>query len=179
MENASKALIMAATVLLGVMIISIGVALFNTFSDFSRDTLEKVEDKKIAEWNNNFLKYYGAISTEKDGKKLTQAIPVTAHDIVSVVNLAKQNNENYELTEVSRGDETTYYVQVMLDGKSIEMWTETDKNNFLKTKSIVIEKSDETEEITSKTQYYECIEEPKISNITKRVMCIKFKTIKS
>ena len=48
MENASKALIMAATVLLGVMIISVGVALFNTFSEFGRDTLQKVEDKRIA-----------------------------------------------------------------------------------------------------------------------------------
>ena len=58
MENASRALIMAASVLLGIMIISVGVALFNTFSEFSRDTLEKVDEKKITEWNNNYLKYY-------------------------------------------------------------------------------------------------------------------------
>ena len=48
MENASKALIMAASVLLGLMIISVGVALFNTFSEFSRDTLDKVED--LSNW---------------------------------------------------------------------------------------------------------------------------------
>ena len=47
MENASRALIMAASVLLGIMIISVGVALFNTFSEFSRDTLEKVDEKKL------------------------------------------------------------------------------------------------------------------------------------
>ena len=33
MENASNALIMAAGVLVGVMILTIGVALFKTFSD--------------------------------------------------------------------------------------------------------------------------------------------------
>ena len=70
MENASKALIMAATVLLGLMIISVGVALFNTFSEFSRDTLEKVADKKVAEFNNNYIKYYGNISSKKEGKEI-------------------------------------------------------------------------------------------------------------
>ena len=34
MENASKALIMAAEVLIGVIIISIGVALFTIFSNY-------------------------------------------------------------------------------------------------------------------------------------------------
>jgi len=61
MENASKALIMAASVLLGLMIISIGVTLYSTFADFSRTTLEKVEETKLAEWNNQFLKYYGTV----------------------------------------------------------------------------------------------------------------------
>ena len=38
MENASKALIMAAEILVGVMIISIGVYLFNTLGQYSADT---------------------------------------------------------------------------------------------------------------------------------------------
>ena len=94
MENASRALIMAASVLVGVMIISVGVALFNSFSEFSRSTVQKVEDAKIAEWNNNYLKYYGSY-TDDNGK--VRPIQVTAHDIVSIANSAKQNNINYEL----------------------------------------------------------------------------------
>ena len=58
MENASKALIIAASVLAGVMIISVGVALFSTFSEFGKSTAEKVESDKIAQWNNTYLKYY-------------------------------------------------------------------------------------------------------------------------
>lgn len=67
MENASKALIMAATALLALMIVSVGVALFNTFSDLGKDTIEKIENNKIAEWNNTYLKYYG--TTEVEGNK--------------------------------------------------------------------------------------------------------------
>ena len=37
MENASKALIMAASVLLGVMIISFAVYLFSTFGSYSNE----------------------------------------------------------------------------------------------------------------------------------------------
>ncbi len=67
MENASKAFIMAATMLLGLMIISVGVALFQSFSDLGRDTIQKVENYKISEWNNTYLKYYG--TTEVEGTK--------------------------------------------------------------------------------------------------------------
>ena len=175
MENASKALIMAATVLLGVMIISIGVALFNTFVEFSKDTIEKMDEKKLAEWNNNYFKYYGTVITEKENKTTINPIQVTAHDIISVVNLAKQNNEKYELTESSRGDANTYYVQVILEGKPIETWTEEEKNDFLKDNSIVIKTDSETGKvITTETKYYKCSKEPVVSSITKRVMTIEF-----
>lgn len=158
MENASKALIMAATVLIGVMIISIGVALFNSFSDFSRLTVEKMDEKKLAEWNNNFYKYYG-----NDGNGET--IKVTAHDIVSVINLAKQNNDYYQLGTENRGKENTYYVQVKVNRKNYEDCTEEDKEKFLKENSL----TDDDKEIN----YYKCLE-PKISEITKRVMSIEF-----
>ena len=58
MENASKALIMAASILLGVMIISVGVALFNSFVGFSSDITNEIEKKKIEQFNLQFLKYY-------------------------------------------------------------------------------------------------------------------------
>lgn len=67
MENASKAFIMAATMLLGLMIISVGVILFQSFSDLGKDTIQKVENYKISEWNNTYLKYYG--TTEVEGTK--------------------------------------------------------------------------------------------------------------
>jgi len=56
MENASKALIMAASILIGVMIISVGVALFNSFGGFSKDIMTGIEETQVAEFNTQFLK---------------------------------------------------------------------------------------------------------------------------
>lgn len=154
MENASKALIMAASVLLGIMIISIGVALFTTFSDFSKSTLQKVEDARLAELNNNYLKYQNGYAT--------------AHDIVSIANLARQNNVKYELQDQAKYNENTYYVQVKVDKTyNFEKLEEEEKNKFLKENSLNGEN----------TKYYKC-DEVKISSVTKRVMYIEFSEVK-
>ena len=165
MENASKALIMAAGVLLGVMIISIGVALFTSFSEFGRSTFEKVEEAKITEWNNNYLKYYGQITIIENGKEKLQPILVTAHEIVTLANHANQNNINHELQDQSRYNENTYYVQVKVDEiNNFEKESENSKNQFLKDNSL----TDDNE-----VKYYTCTN-VKISTVTKRVMYIEF-----
>ena len=170
MENASKALIMAASVLLGVMIISIGVALFNSFSEFSRSTTKKVEDAKIAEWNNNYLKYYGNIIDENEK---VRPIQVTAHDIVSVANSAKQNNFNYEFKEKQNANENLYYLQVDVENnKNFEFATDAEKNKFLKENSLTKNSSDEYI-----TKYYMCTY-CKVSETTKKVYYIKFEEYK-
>lgn len=116
MENASKALIMAATVLLGLMIISVGVALFQSFSDLGRDTIEKVENYKISEWNNTYLKYYGTTEVKESEKVLkTVPIQVTAHDIVSLINHARQYNTNNfgeDMAQWPGKDENYLYVEI-------------------------------------------------------------------
>lgn len=170
MENASKALIMAAGILLGVMIISIGVVLYSTFSQFGNETAQKMEDNKIAEWNQNYLKYYGkTIIQDENGKDVITPIPVTAHDIITVTNHARQNNVNYEIQDLKKYDETSYYVQVDVDKeKNFETKTEEEKNEFLRNNSLIHD-----EEI----KYYTCTE-VKISSITKKVIYIKFEAQK-
>lgn len=170
MENASKALIMAASVLVGVMIISIGVALFNTFSEFSKSTMQKVENAKIAEWNNKYLKYYGSY-IEDNGKE--KPIQVTAHDIVSIANSAKQNNLNYEFTEKQKYNENTYYLQIDVENsKNFEFATDEEKNKFLKENSLM-----QNSENEYSTKYYMCTE-VKISEKTKKVIYMKFENYK-
>lgn len=116
MENASKALIMAATMLLGLMIISVGVALFQSFSDLGKDTIEKVENYKISEWNNIYLKYYGTTEVQESERVLkTVPIQVTAHDIISLINHARQYNTNNfgeDVTKWPGKDEKYLYVQI-------------------------------------------------------------------
>ena len=46
MENASKALIMAAEILIGIMILSITVYLFNVFGRYSADRYAEIEETR-------------------------------------------------------------------------------------------------------------------------------------
>ena len=96
MENAARALTMAAGVLIGIMIISIAVYLFTSLGNTSSEIYSKVEQTKIDKFNSQFLKYY-------------RLDTCTAHDIVSIANLAKNSNEYYELEE---GSGYNYYVNV-------------------------------------------------------------------
>ena len=156
MENASKALIMAASVLLGVMIMTVGVALFNSFSGFSTHITTQIEKKQIAEFNSNFYKYYGQVTTKNEttGQDEISAIKVTAHDIVSVANNAKQNNTNYELENQTVYSNTSNYIQVNLKGVSnnVEKYSENEYIIFLKDNSLTYS----TDKTTSETKYYKC-----------------------
>lgn len=94
MENASKALIMAAGILIGVIIITIGVYVFINFGDTSKEIQKQIDARVLAEFNNNFTKYEG--SNE-----------ITIHDILSLANFAKENNKNFE-------DDSDYHIEIYI-----------------------------------------------------------------
>lgn len=175
MENASKALIMAAEVLIGVIIISIGVTLFSMFQNYSKDAVDKLNESKISEFNNNFLKYEGTFTAEnkETGKSVEIPIYVTAHDIITMANFAKENNEYYELNINSAGDDTTFYVQVNIGATNgLETWGlqadgEAKQNDFLDKNSLRV---DELGEL--KAKYYKC--SCLISSVTNRVYKVNF-----
>ena len=107
MENASKALIMAAGVIVGVLIISIGVYLFSTYAEYSSDAYETMEAAQIDQFNSQFLKYYGNTLTKytdanKNEYRKETPILCTAHDIVSLATLAAQNNKQFDLENEPR-----------------------------------------------------------------------------
>ena len=171
MENASKALIMASTVLLGMMIIAIGVALFNSFSSFSSETVQKMTDKQIDEFNSRYLKYYGTVTyiNTSTNKETQKPIEVTAHDIITLANHAKQNNRTYELESLSSYDENTYYIQVQVGNVyNFEKKDDNYYHTFLSQNSLTGD---------NETKYYIC-KDVKISSVTKRVVYIKFEDYK-
>lgn len=158
MENAARALTMAAGVLIGIMIISIAVYLFTSLGNTSSEIYSKVEQTKIDKFNSQFLKYYGLGTC-------------TAHDIVSIANLAKNSNEYYELEE---GSEYNYYVNVSVYNVSekIEHFEKLDDakyTEFIQNNSTVEEKG-KIKEI----KYFTCTNISQ-SNITGRVYQITFK----
>lgn len=83
MENASKALIMAAGVLIGVLILSLAVFLFMDFGATSKGIYSEVESNQLTQYNAQYTVYSGRTN-------------ITIYEIVSVINLAKQNNQDYK-----------------------------------------------------------------------------------
>lgn len=102
MENASKALLMAAGVLIGILIMSLTVYLFISFGSTSAEIHEKVHINQINNFNSQFTKY--------EGKE-----DITIHDVVSVAKLAKENNLKNEYTT-----NDTNYIRVFLDNRNFE-----------------------------------------------------------
>lgn len=101
MENASKALIMAAGVLIGILILSLAVFLFADFSATSKGIYSQIEESQLTQYNAQYTIYSG-----RDD--------VTIYEIISLANLAKDNNEYYK--DYSNY-ESEYKVIVKLQGE--------------------------------------------------------------
>ena len=116
MENAVKALIMAAGVLIGIMIISIGTSLYSSLSEFVEESQESRNSLKIQQFNEQFTKY---INCDKHGNI---EFTLTIQDVITAANAAYDNNEK-----------TDYYVTIKLDGLSIEKNISVTSAGILKT----------------------------------------------
>ncbi len=158
MENASKALIMAAEVLVGVMIISIGVYIFNVMGNYSAETAEKIEETRIASFNEQFLKYYGTTST--DGNTPTP-IKCTIHDIIGLANLANKTNQQNDLSMPQEKSDNTMYIQIELKigsktYKNLEAESESKLIEIVKNNSII--NKVEGTETKAEIKYFKCTE---------------------
>lgn len=83
MENASKALIMAASILIGVLILSLMSYLFLFMSDYASKVEENLYAKEIYEFNTQFNEY-----DERED--------LTAQDVTTIVNLVNNYNSKFE-----------------------------------------------------------------------------------
>ena len=107
MENASKALLMAAGVLLGILILSLAIYLFVSFGQTSAEINEKNRQQQIVQFNSQYTVYLG----RKD---------LTIYDIITIVAYAKENNQDYrdEDGNVYAGQNQNI-VDIFLDGTKI------------------------------------------------------------
>ena len=110
MENASKALIIAGEVLIGIMILSLASYLILSFGNYSRNLNERISESEITQFNVRFT-------------NLAYRANISSQDIASIVNFAKQSNTRYE---ASPGDD--FYTDVLIDGTSV---ISNDINEFL------------------------------------------------
>ncbi len=161
MENASKALIMAASVLVGIMVLSIGVYLFSIFGGFSSQIEKELSKKEIDEFNAKFTKYQSYKDEDGNWQNLCRA-----QDIVTISNLAKENNKNYEYTNADKN--ASYYITVNVKNSTkiynFEQKTAEYYIDFMKEYSI--------ETGTTNNIFYSC--EVEIDPVTELVKKVEF-----
>lgn len=158
MENASKALLMAASVLIGILIISLAIYLFVSFGSTSAEVHKQNEVQQIAQFNSRFTSY--------------EQKTCTIYDVVTLANLATENNIYYELTSRQRNSKNVNYITVKLDNLLIEgNYEDSDKNEEY---NRYLEK--ELKELEDgKEKKYKCKTE--ISEITQRVYQVNFTSL--
>lgn len=107
MENATNALMIAAGVLIGILIISLGVSLFVTLGGFSANTQKEIDTKAIRQFNEEFLQY-------------EQRTDLTIQDVITARNKALEINQSYENYNVSttKANENSYYIDVFFKRES-------------------------------------------------------------
>lgn len=110
MENASKALIIAGEVLIGVLILTLASYMIVQFGNFSRNLNSQMSEAEINSFNVNFTNFSGRAN-------------ISMQDVASIINYAQKNNADYE---ASRGD--AYFVDVWIEDTSV---IDKDINEFL------------------------------------------------
>lgn len=119
MESASKALLMTGAVLIGLLILSLAVYLFATFGADARKNYAQMEQTKLSKYNVQYTVY--------DGRE-----DITIYEIISIANLAKQNNEYYKDYQDFTDE---YKVTVYLNGVIIQDKSAEEKQKLLEENS--------------------------------------------
>lgn len=104
MENASKALLMAGGILIGVLILALMVTLFVSSRDLSNSYDKTKQEEAIQQFNVNFTKYLGQ--------------DLTIHQVVTICNFAKKENNKIQEVTVTTGGYTTDNIKTDVDSYS-------------------------------------------------------------
>lgn len=107
MENASRALLMAAGVLVGILVLTLAVYLFISFGTTSAELHKQNYEQQLEQFNSQFTVYEG-----KDD--------VTIYDVVTAANLATENNIYYEFEKRNAiTDGKDNYITIKLDNNTL------------------------------------------------------------
>ena len=114
MENASKALMIAAGALMGMLILSLAVYLYYSLGTYITANQENMNQNELNQFNTQFIKYINYEETTAgpiDVNKIK--FELTIHDVVTVANIAYENNKKYNMMSLTETyDESTLYVTV-------------------------------------------------------------------
>lgn len=137
MENASNALIIAGSILIAIIILSIGVILFSSYSKIGESYEQTRVVERLTKYNSNFTIF-------------EERTDITAQEIVTLVNYARNYNEENE-TSIEVNVQYSNEVNGNLADISKDLLEFIKKNS---TKIVINEEGKEEAEII----YFECEE---------------------
>ena len=108
MENASKALIIAGAILLAILIISLGILIYNQASGVVTDN--SMDEVSIQTFNNKFLQYAG---DQKGAAVRALLAQVSASNASDPDHTVDTNPADIDTASIDMG--TTYSVKVEID----------------------------------------------------------------
>lgn len=89
MENASKALLMSASILIAILIIAIAIRVFKSASEVTKSYDKTMSSSQVATFNSNFTKFMGAVTDDSNTEVQKYA---TIYDVISTANFAYDYN---------------------------------------------------------------------------------------
>lgn len=129
MENASKALIIAGAILLSILIISLGIMIFNQAQDAMGNG--GMSEAEISTFNNKFIKYEGS---NKRGS--------TVKNLIQEVNINNAQEDAYQITLSGAGaaaEDGSYSTSSISNTKYYKIVTSSDKSKGGRITEITIE----------------------------------------
>ena len=128
MENASKALIIAGAILLSILLISLGIMIFNTAQDTTKNS--GMTQAQVSAFNNKFSKYEGTIKGSEVRSLIQEVVSSNGDD----------NNKN-----------ASRQITINKDSKAIVSGTTADSSSILTTKSYTVKITEYNADGTIKT----------------------------
>ena len=128
MENSSKALIIAGAILLSILLISLGIMIFNTAQDTTKNS--GMTQAQVSAFNNKFSKYEGTIKGSEVRSLIQEVIASNGDD----------NNKN-----------ASRQITINKDNKAIVSETTADSSSILTTKSYTVKITEYNADGTIKT----------------------------
>ena len=120
MENAVKAMYIAAGILIGILILTLGVTLFASLQSYVESSQDQIRFNDISSFNAKFTGYINS----DDGHSTT--FDLVIQDVISAANLAYENNVqlNYDAysdeNDKAQPKPGNLYVAVYLDGNRVD-----------------------------------------------------------
>ena len=150
MENVSNALLMAATMLVFLILASIGIYLYTQYGSYSKKINDSILAKQEYEFNVKFTKY-DTLDTCK------------AHDVITLVNLAIENNQKFEdyndaafpgFTHLK--EDWPYYISIKVSGCSNNDYNKTNFERLDKDKLINFIKDNDIDSVNHNVITFTC-----------------------